>query len=64
MANNPNVGPDPVATEPNHVREKTYKEPATPKPYKDELDELPENTVEDKVREDLPAAVDGIKKRL
>ena len=64
MANNPNVGPEPVEADPNHVREKTYREPGVPKPYKEEREALPENTAEDKVRDDLPAAVDEIKKRL
>ena len=64
MADNPNVGPDPVEAKPNHVREKTYKEPVTPKSYEESLKGLPEKTAEAAVRKDMPEAVDAVKKRL
>lgn len=64
MVKSPNVGPEPVEADPNHVREKTYSEPNVPKPYKREREAMPEHTAEEKVREDLPKAVDEIKKRL
>ena len=64
MADNPNVGPDPVDAEPNHVREKTFVEPKTPKPYADANKGLPERTAEEKVREEMPEVVDAVKKRL
>ncbi len=64
MADNPNVGPEPVEAQPNHVREKTYKAPNPPKDVTTENQKLPENTAEDKVREDMPKAVDEIRKRL
>lgn len=64
MAKNPNVGPEPVKADPNHVREKTYTAPKTPDPVKEELRELPEDTAEDKVRDEMPEAVDAVKKRV
>ncbi len=64
MADNPNVGPEPVEAEPNTKREKTYREPGTPAPVKQELRSLPENEAREKVREDMPAAVDAIKKEI
>jgi hypothetical protein len=64
MANNPNVGPDPVEADPNHVREKTYEAPVVPKPYADQREALPETTAAEKVREELPEAIGAIKKRL
>ena len=64
MADNPNVGPEPVEAKPNHVREKTYDAPNTPQPYKDELRDLPENTAKDDIREDMSKAADAIKKRI
>ena len=63
-ANNPNAGPEPVRAEPNHVREKTYEDPTTPKPAEEALEQLPETTAQDKIREGMPAAADAIKKRL
>ena len=64
MAENPNVGPDPVEAEPNHVREKTYAAQPTPKKVTEEQRALPEGTAEDKVRADLPGAIDKVKKSL
>ena len=64
MADNPNVGPEPVEAEPNTRREKTYKKPETPASMKKELRDLPENEAQEKVREDMPAAIDAIKKKL
>ena len=64
LAQKRNVGPEPVEAEPNHVREKTYKAPTTPDPVQQEKQALPENTAEDKVREDMPKAADEIRKRL
>lgn len=62
--NVPNVGPEPVEAEPNHVREKTYREPDMPKNVEDELHKLPEEQAKQTVREELPSAVDGVKERL
>ena len=64
MADNPNVGPEPVEAEPNHVREKTYTPPNTPNKVREEQQALPEATAEDKVRTDMPKAVDQVKKNL
>jgi hypothetical protein len=64
MSDNPNVGPEPVEAKPNHVREKTYTAPNPPKHMDDALQSLPEKTAEDKVREDMPKAVDQVRKRL
>ena len=64
MANNPNVGPKPVEAEPNHVREKTYAGPTPPAKVTREQQKLPERTAEEKVREDMPEAVEEVKKRL
>ncbi len=64
MADNPNVGAEPVEAKPNHVREKTYK-PSNPPPEMTKATEnLPEKTAGAKVREDMPDAVDGILKRI
>ena len=63
-ANNPNAGPEPVQAEPNHIREKTYKDPTTPKRAEDAINKLPEATAQDKVRADMPAAAEAIKKRI
>ena len=64
MANNPNVGPEPVEAEANHVREKTFTASTPPKAVTKAQQELPEKTAEDKVRTDMPGAVDEVKKRL
>ncbi len=64
MADNPNVGPGPVEADPNHVREKTYKDATPPAKVTQEQQKLPEKVAEEKVREDMPAAVDEVKKRL
>ncbi len=64
MANNPNVGPDPVTAEPNHVREKTYKAPNVPETIEKEVEKLPEKTAERKVETDMKAAVDAVKDKL
>ena len=64
MANNPNVGPDPVVAEPNHVREKTYKAANPPKSFEAEVEALPEKTAEHKVETDMKAAVDAVKDKL
>ena len=64
MADNPNVGPDPVEAEPNTKREKTYKEPNTPAPMKKEIHDLPENDAQDHVRDDMSSAVDKVKKEI
>ena len=64
MADNPNVGPDPVEAEPNHAREKTYTPANPPKKVTEEQQALPEGTAEDKVSADMPKAVDAVKKRL
>ncbi len=64
MANNPNVGPDPVDAEPNHVREKTFKAPNPPKAYDQENEKLPEKTAEHKVETDMKAAVDAVRDKL
>lgn len=64
MADNPNVGAEPVEAVPNHVREKTYQVPNAPKETIDETQKLPEKTAEAKVREDMPKAVDEVRKRL
>ena len=63
-ANNPNAGPEPVQAEPNHVREKTYKDPTTPKKAQEALEGLPESTAQDKIREEMSAATDRIKRRI
>jgi len=64
MADNPNAGPDPVDTQPNHLREKTYQDPNPPKKVDQETQRLPEKATEEKVREDMPKAVNEVKKRL
>ncbi len=64
MADNPNVGPGPVEAKPNHVREKTYRPANPPAAVEEELKKLPESTAEEKVRTDMPEAVDEVKKRL
>jgi hypothetical protein len=64
MADNPNVGPEPVDAKPNHVREKTFKPANQPAKVDEEQQRLPEKTAEDKVRADLPKAVDAVKKKL
>ena len=62
--NNPNVGPDPVKTEPNHVREKTYEDPTPPKDAEIAANDLPEKTAQDQMRTEMPVAIDAIKKRV
>ena len=64
MSDNPNVGPGPVETTPNHVREKTYQAPNAPKTVDEEVQKLPEKTAETKVETDMSKAVDEVKKRL
>ena len=64
MADNPNVGPEPVDATPNHVREKTYEPPDAPAKVTAERQKLPEKTAETKVREEMPAAIEQVKKRL
>ncbi len=64
MADNPNVGPGPVEAEPNHAREKTFTPANPPKEVTEEQQALPEGTAEDKVRTDMPHAVEAVKKKL
>lgn len=59
-----NIGPEPIEAEPNHVRETTYEAPNVPRNVIAENQKLPEKTAEDKVGEDMPVAVDEVKKRL
>jgi len=63
LAQKRNVGPAPVAAEPNHVREKTYDAPKTPEPVREEKQKLPENTARDKVRDEMSDATNEVKKR-
>ncbi len=60
MADNPHVGPEPIEAKPNHVREKTYEAPNPPKQAEEALETLPEKTASDKIREDMPKAIDKI----
>ena len=64
LANNPNVGPEPVDAKPNHVREKTYKAPNLPEPIEAEVEALPEKTAETKVETDMKGAVDAVRDKL
>ena len=64
LAQKRNTDGTPVEAEANHVREKTYDAPKTPEPVRDEKQKLPENTTQDKVREDMGDAADAVKKRI
>lgn len=59
-----NVGPEPAEAKPNHVREKTYKEPNAPARMTETLENLPEKTAEDHVREGMHDAVEKVKRQV
>ena len=61
---NPNVGPEPVDVQPNHLREKTYQAPDVPEVYEREIGRLPEKTAGDAVERDMDGAVDAVKAKL
>ena len=63
LAQKRNTGDEPVKAKPNHDREKTYDPPETPKPVQDEKQALPENTAQDKVREEMSEATEKVKRR-
>ena len=61
LAQKRNTGGAPMTAEPNHVREKTYDAPKTPAPVAKEKQALPENTAQDKVRDGMHGAAEGVK---
>lgn len=64
MADNPNVGPEPVEAKPNHDREKTYKPSNPPSKMQEEKTKLPEGTTREKTSKGMDEATDEVTKRL
>lgn len=61
---NPNTGPGPVSAEPNTQREKTYQPANPPAEHTAAQQGMPEKTAQEKVGEEMGAAVDAVRKKL